>query len=81
MSATDYDERRPGRYLTDGTQLYRFITPLGRPPHGGLVELENCLSLDHVLVSWDLTARMRAVARGGLMRPRHGKSTADKRDR
>ena len=65
MSAPDYDERRPGRYLTDGTQLYRFITPVGRPPHGGLVELENCRSLDHVLVSWDLAAGMRAVAGAG----------------
>ena len=77
MSATDYDERRPGRYLTDGTQLNRFITPAGRPPHGGLVELENCRSLHHVLVSWHLAARMRAVARDGLKRRRHRKSTAD----
>ena len=65
MSTTDHDERRPGRYLTDGTRLYRFITPVGRPPHGGLVELANCRSLDPVLVSWDLAAGMRAVAGAG----------------
>jgi hypothetical protein len=52
---------QPGRYLTDGTHLFRLVTPPERPPFGGLVELEDSRSLQHVLLYAEDLWRMRRV--------------------
>jgi hypothetical protein len=50
-----------GQYVTDGTRLLRIVTALGLPPHGGLLELEDCRSLEVLLVSVDDLRRLRRV--------------------
>jgi hypothetical protein len=52
---------RPGRYFTDGTRLFRLLTPPGSPIGGGFVELEDCGSLDVLLVSAERLQRLRRV--------------------
>ncbi len=45
------------RYVTDGVNLYRVVCWLSRPVGSRMVELEDCRSLDCVLVTHeDLTA-------------------------
>jgi hypothetical protein len=51
------------------------LMPAGRPPHGGLVELENCGSLAQVLVPWEVAARMRTIAPRGFPAPEVGRRT------
>lgn len=52
MSMTRRDTAS-GRYLTDGRRLFRHLGHLGDPLRDGLVQLEDCRSLDVVLVPWD----------------------------
>lgn len=67
------DEVRPGTYVTDGVNLYRHIVSFN-PPRARIVELEDCKSLDVLLVptgeyrSWGV----RPVIAGGVtpLRPR-----------
>jgi hypothetical protein len=40
------------RYLTDGVHLYRFLGPLATRA-GGMIGIENCRSLDIMLVPAD----------------------------
>jgi hypothetical protein len=50
-----------GHYVTDGTRLLRIVGALGLPPHGGLLELEDCRSLEVLLVSAEDLRRLRRV--------------------
>jgi hypothetical protein len=43
---------RAGRYLTDGVELYRSLGPIRRGPPE-LVGLENCRSLEVILIAAD----------------------------
>ena len=63
---------QPGRYLTDGINLYRCLGTIASGP-GQLVGLEDCRSLEVVLVPvGDLRARrLRCVV------PADGESRAD----
>ena len=63
MRDFDVDATRPGRYLTDGARLFRIVAPPVQPPHGGLLAVEDCHSLDVVLVGADQLRRLRRVAR------------------
>lgn len=58
---------RADGYLTDGRNLYRFVCWLNRPVKPRLAELENCRSLESVLVSSEDLARLglRPVSAGG----------------
>ena len=40
---------RPGRYVTDGVNLYRHIVSFS-PPGARMVQLEDCMSLELLLV-------------------------------
>jgi len=53
----------PSRYLTDGVHLYRFIGWVGRSVQATLAELEDCRSLDVVLVTREdlVASRLRPV--------------------
>lgn len=55
------DER--GRYLTDGVHLYRAIGAFGEA--GGLVGLEDCRSLEVILLRAEDVRRLRAVKHHG----------------
>jgi hypothetical protein len=64
VAALVHDDGSAGRYATDGIDLYRLLGPLVAPGSAeGLVAIEDCHSLDVVLVeegelaSW----RMRPV--------------------
>lgn len=50
-------------YLTDGHRLYRHLTPTRGPLGGKLVGLENCRSLEIVLMPVREFARLRDVFR------------------
>jgi hypothetical protein len=54
-----------GHYLTDGIRLYRHLTPTRGPLGGALVGLENCRSLELVLMPVGEYARLRDVFRWG----------------
>jgi hypothetical protein len=57
----DDAEPRPV-YFTDGTNLYRVVRWLDRPAEPRLAEVENCRSLDRVLLtSKDLARIARRV--------------------
>jgi hypothetical protein len=43
----------PGRYLTDGVRLYRVVAALASPSGRAMVELEDCRSLEVVLMPAD----------------------------
>ena len=47
----------PAEYLTDGVTLFRFV----RAAVGGMVELEDCLTLDVLVIPGHYLARMRPV--------------------
>lgn len=49
----------PAGYLTDGVNLYRFIGWVGRSMQTALVELEDCRSLEVVLVRAEELGRAR----------------------
>jgi hypothetical protein len=51
-TATMAAERPPevSRYLTDGLELYRFLGPVAHGAGEELVAIENCRSLDVMLV-------------------------------
>lgn len=53
----------PGRYVTDGLNLFRLMRSVGDMVDGGVVALEDCRSLDVVLLPIDdfLGATLRAV--------------------
>ncbi len=40
------DALEPGRYLTDGTHLFRVMSRFNVPPETVLVVLEDCVTLD-----------------------------------
>ena len=61
MRHFDVDADRPGRYLTDGARLFRIVAPRAQPPHGGLSAVEDCHSLDVVLMRADQLRRLRRV--------------------
>ena len=52
-SATPDVARTPGRYVTDGRRLFRLVEPFDHPVRGGIVGLEDCRSLEVVLVPTD----------------------------
>lgn len=62
------DADAPGTYVTDGERLYRLLG-IGEPPDG-FVGLEDCASLDVVLVlgeelrGWDLTVVTKSTIGG-----------------
>jgi len=54
--ATDEEARArhpAGRYFTDGTNLYRIAAWLARPVGPDLAEIEECHSLDRILIRSD----------------------------
>lgn len=53
----------PSRYVTDGLNLFRLLGPVGDVVDGGVVPLEDCRSLDVVLLPVDdfLGATLRPV--------------------
>ena len=63
----------PGQYVTDGTRLLRIVTALRRRAHGGLIELEDCHSLEPVLIRAEDLGRLRRV------RPRPGAGDSEHR--
>jgi hypothetical protein len=57
------DRRRElGHYVTDGTRLFRNVSPLRRPLAGGFVGLEDCRSLEIVLMPLADYVRLRDVS-------------------
>lgn len=65
------DARTQAIYFTDGVELFRVNRWLNRPVEPRLAEVENCRSLDCVLLSCDDLARLpvRLVAFGGDATP------------
>lgn len=57
--APPFELDAPGGYLTDGLNLYRFIGWVGGSMHAALAELEDCRSLDVVLVRAEELRRAR----------------------
>jgi len=45
------DGRRPGHYLTDGTDLYRLVDVAAESDAPATVWIENCLTLETVLAT------------------------------
>jgi hypothetical protein len=62
---------QPPIYFTDGVELYRVVRWLDRPAEPRLAEVENCHSLDSVLLSCDDLARLsvRLVTVDGTVTP------------
>lgn len=58
VAALVRDDGAAGRYMTDGLDLYRLLGPLEAPgvPEG-LIAIEDCHSLDVVLVETEELAR------------------------
>lgn len=56
---TSREER--GCYLTDGVHLYRAVDTFHEPAAGGLIGLEDCSSLDIVLVVPEALSELRVV--------------------
>jgi hypothetical protein len=56
------DDDIKGQYFTDGKSLFRALTRFGRPPHGGLVSVEDCRSFEILLITLDDLRRLRRVA-------------------
>lgn len=64
LGAAEYDDPDlPGRYLTDGTSLFRLLGP--GQAHNGYVEIEDCKTLEvwivdsYELRSWSVSAVCR----------------------
>jgi hypothetical protein len=51
----------PGHYVTDGGRLLRIVTALGRRAQGGLIELEDCRSLEPILIRTEDLRRLQRV--------------------
>jgi len=50
-----------GRYLTDGIHLYRAVGTVGETAATGLIGLEDCRSLDVILVAPENINQLRTV--------------------
>jgi hypothetical protein len=61
MSTRDPHRMRPGQYVTDGTRLLRIVTALERRAQGGLIELEDCRSLELILIRIEDLGQLRRV--------------------
>jgi hypothetical protein len=60
--------RHAGRYLTDGVELYRSLGPI-TPGRSEMIGLENCRSLDIILIAVDelRQRRLRPVIPASVM--------------